>query len=238
MSTFVGREASIAEALAIIGVSNGTPEQLHQLSPTASSSSLILPAIVEVNNNESDHAVADSNTGRRQGPTVVISGGYGGGPNNEEEHYDDPDGDEWDEDLAGYFLEAQRGVTSDAEAAAHLSSVRGISLGVVGRRGSGKSAFMAFLAKTLFEMEGTPSLHRSTSSSDVAAVTMGMSSPSNEAKGSIRRSGSSPQRVLQPQLPPSSPPYRPVVVRFCGLTRSSSSGLALARSLCRYMPMI
>ena len=253
MSTFVGREASIAEALAIIGVSNDTPKQPHQLSPSASSS-FMLPAIVEVNNDDGrkmangdiDHAVAGTNTGR-QGPPAVVSGGYGEGPDRDEEHYDDPGGDddEWDEDLAGYyFLEAQRGVggvASDSDAAAHLSSVRGVALGVVGRRGSGKSAFMACLAKTLFEREGTPPLRRSTSTSDVAAATTGTSSPSNEAKSNNHRSSSSgsQQRIVQPQPPlsPSPPPYRPVVVRFCGLTRSSSSGLALVRSLCRYKPV-
>ena len=80
MSTFVGRQASIAEALAIIGVSDDTPKQPHLLSPSASSSSLMLPAIAEVD------------VGETQGPTAVVSGGSG----DDEEHYDDPDGDEWD----------------------------------------------------------------------------------------------------------------------------------------------
>ena len=252
MSTFVGREASIAEALAIIGASDDPPTQpQYQLSPSASASSFFvtLPAIVEVNKDDEGLRSTNDDGGYDGGntspggqrPTAVVSGGYG--PDGDEEHYDGADDDEWDEDMAGYFLESQRGVGgagSDSEAAANLSSVRGVTLGVVGRRGSGKSAFMARLAKALFEMEGTPPslLPRSTSSSDAAALaTEGASSPSNETKNNTNRNSnnnSSQQRIGQPPQAPPFPSYRPVVVRFCGLTRSSSSGLALVRSLCRY----
>lgn len=109
------------------------------------------------------------------------------------------------------------------------SSVSGVALAVVGKSGSGKTAFMASLARTVFQQAAlsvdTASVALDSARAASLSALCALDSVSEEVKGAPSGCSRTPR-------------LRPVVVRFCGLTRDSSSGLALVRSLCCELQML